>query len=777
MNRLKVYFFGYGGHVPMVEHFRPMIEDLGMELITIHEGYKDYVPDIKWDRNTYINELKKADIIILPANPDKWPAKSCNKLIQALSLGKPVICTPMDSYVAVSEKYPYAFLFADNDDIWKKQLVLLRDDAFLRKILSAEAIKASEEYSIDKIGEKWLKIIEESDKVDIIIPTYNNLPCLKLCLESLRRCTEYPYNVIVVNNGPDKNVDEYLNQQKDIVYIKTGRQTFAQAINKGIKASKNEYVLFLNDDTIVSGGWLKKFVETFKNDKVGAAGVLSNCDKGWLHNYNINIAGVELLPGTNTREQIVPIIPQIYSFKSPWNEIIERDWIAFYCTLIPKRIIEDVGILNEQYINSGEDVDLCNRIKKKGYKIVQNYKSFVFHFGAVGRHILENENKETYQENDKRTKAILNKIWGKKNVVIYSGPSWEKWDFRNLNKGGIAGSETWVIQMSRSFSKLGYRVIVFADCPESGIKDGDIEYLHYSQWSNWIDQNWIDYLISSRTTDTLRFPVRAGKVFVLSHDVWLLNDKRQTFLDKVDKYCVLSEWHRDFFSDYHKIPKEKIWITSNGLDFNRFNKNVERDPYRLIWSSSWDRGLDNVLYLLPFIRKKIPDINLHIFYGTLNWRESCKRKNDTASLQKIETLEGEIKRQPNVFNHGRVSQNQLGEEFLKSSLWLYPSWFSETFSITAIEAQAAGVPVLANNYAGIKTTVGDSGILLGTGNARWPYTKEGREEFYNKTIELLTNKDEWQKWSQKGLENIKKYSWDEIAKRWQEQFILLKKFI
>lgn len=771
MDKLKVYFFGYGGHASRAEQLRPVINDLGMELITIHEGFHDCKPDVPWDRKTYVNELKKADIIILPQDIKKWPAKSCNKLTQALSLGKPVICSSQDSYKAVDEKYPGCCIFADSDEEWKAALEKLRDDRSVRQSLSEKGFEASKDYTIDVIGNKWVNIFKNRDKCDIVIPTYNNFPCLKLCIESIRACTKYPHNVIVVNNGPDESVHEYLEKQKDIKYIKTGRMTFAQAVNVGIKTGKEKYVMILNDDIIVSHGWLTNLVSVCENDpKIGAVGPLSNCDRGWLHDKSINIGGVELLPGVNTREQIEPVISQIYDYKSLWSDIVEREWVAFYCTLIPRKVIDEVGILNERYINSGEDLDLCRRIRNKGYKIVQSYKSFVFHFGAVGRKILESENKESYQENDRRTQSILKEIWSKKTVVIYTGPAWERWDFRNLDKGGIAGSETWAIQMARSFSRLGYRVIVFADCPENGIKDGDVEYLHYNQWGNWIDQHWIDYLISSRTTDTLKFPVRAGKVYVLSHDIWLLSPREQLFMDKVDKFCVLSEWHRDFFSNHHGVPKDKIWITSNGLDFDRFNKTIDRDPYRLIWSSSWDRGLDNVLYLLPFLRDKIPQINLHIFYGVLNWTESCKRKNDIAGLQKIESLKKQIKDQPNVFEHGRISQDQLAEEFLKSSLWLYPSWFSETYSISAIEAQAAGVPVLANNFAGIKTTIGDSGILLGNGNERWPYTKEGREAFFAKTIELLINKDEWEKWSQKGLENVKKYSWDEVAKRWQEQF-------
>ena len=647
---------------------------------------------------------------------------------------------------------------------------------FLR---SKKALIASQNYSIDAMGKKWANLLCGnlfSDKVDIVIPVYTGT-CLKMCLDSLRACTtDIGYNIIVVNNGPSEEIHKYLEQQKDIVYIRKGPMTFAKAVNIGIKAGKEKYVCILNDDVIVSRDWLSELANTCKRDSsIGAVGPLSNCNKGWLHNYDLTIKGVQLLPGANTIEQITPIIPDIYSFKSPYDEMPERDWVAYYCTLIPRSVIDKTGILNEEYINSGEDVDHCNRIKKQGYKIVENYKSFVFHMGAVSRKGLEKVDYEKYHKNDARTQGILSKIWSKKSVLIYSGPSFETWDFRNVDRGGIGGSETWQVCLARELDKLGYRVTVMCDCPEPGIRDGNIEYWHYSQYGDYIDQYWIDYFISSRTTDTLKFPVRAGKIFVISHDIWLLSGKEQTFVDKVTKFCTLSEWHRDFFSDYHKIPKDKIVLTSNGVDFERFDSvQVERNPYRFHWSSSWDRGLDNVLYLWPFIRAQIPKAELHVYYGNVTWKAACIQKNDQEGLKKIAEIEEGMK-QSGVFNHGRIGQKDLAIELKKSSLLLYPQWFSESYFITGVEAQYAGVPVICNRYAGVTTTfkhpeLGDTAIMLGNGDPWWPYSKEGREQFLAETISVLKDKGKWTEWSKKGIENAKRYSWKNCALRWKQLF-------
>jgi len=767
---LKVGWVGYGGNSWMAEELRPIIEELGMELFTLHEHDN---ADIKWDRHTWLDHLKKADIIIAPANYKKQPAKSANRVTQALSLGKSVICSPLPAYLEVAKKHPGSFLIADTPEEWKERLTLLKNTPSFREQLSKRALEAAKDYSIDAMGKKWEKVLSVSndavDTVDIVIPTYKNLRGLKLCLESIWECTAVRYNLIIVNNGDDEDMHNYLfNEVMNIKYIKKEGLNFAQAVNLGIRSGTSKYVMILNDDVIVSRGWLWNMVEAC-TEKIGAVGLFSNCNKGWLHNYDVNIGGVELLPGSNTYEEIEPIIPQIYEYKSDKTEIKEQEWVAFYATLIPRKVIEEVGYLDENFTNSGEDVDYCKRIRKQGYNIVQTYKSFIFHIGAVSRKILESEDHGSYHEADKSTQAYLKTKYEKETIVLYSGPSWERWDFRNLEQGGIGGSEVWQINLSREIAKLNYRVINFCDC-EKEIWEGDIKWAPYTQYTSFIEQNFIDYFISSRTTDPFKYPLRAGKTFVQLHDIWMLSPKEQILLDKVNKFCVLSQWHLDFASDYHKIPKDQMVVMANGIDFNRFDDvKVERHPYRLHWSSSWDRGLNNVLYLFPFIKKEIPEVELHIFYGVHNWKQSCISKNDKKGLEEISKLEKDTT-QSGIFCYGRVDQRKLAEEWCKASLWLYPSWFSETFCITAIEGQRAHVPVIANKYAGLNSTLEDSAILLGNGDAWWPYSKEGRDKFLEETVSILKDRDKWQHWSEKGFLNTERYSWQKVALMWQELF-------
>ncbi len=770
---LKVGWIGYGGNSWMAEELRPMIEELGMTLTTIHEHDN---ADIKWNKDTWYENLKSFDILISPANYRVQPAKSANRVTQALSLGKPVICSPMPSYVDVLKKHPGSFLVADDPEQWKEKFKILIDNPSYRQELSEKALEAAKGYSIDAIGNKWVELLKDLEPVvpefvDIVIPTYKNLRGIKLCLNSIRECTEVNYRIIIVNNGIDEELHNYLQQQDDIIYIKKERLNFAQAVNVGIKAGDSKYVMILNDDVIVSKGWLKNMVEAC-TEGVGAVGLFSNCDKGWLHNYDVNIGGVEFQPGTNTYEEIEPIIPQIYEYESGKTEIKEQEWVAYYATLIPRAVIDDVGVLDEEFTNSGEDVDHCKRIRKMGYKILQTYKSFIFHFGAVSRKLLEQEDEGSYQKADATTQDYLKTKYEKETVVIYSGPSWERWSFENEKKGGIGGSEIWQISLAREFSNLGYRVISFCDSPETEMWDDDVRYLHYSKYPSFVEQNYIDYFITSRTTDTLQFPVRAGKVYVMVHDIWLLSPREQMFQEKVDKYCVLSQWHWDFFKNHHGVTDDnKMWMTSNGLYFDRYDKDgILRHPHRLFYSSSPDRGLDTLLQCFPFIKEKVPDLELHVYYGFNNWEKSILKRNDPVEIARMEEIKKGLE-QDGVTFHGRVSQKELSDAQLSCSLWVYPTDFEEVFCITAIEAQRARMPIVTSRYAGLVTTLGDeSGVYyIGNGTKGQSFTKEYRESLVE-TCAIILNSPSQDEVIQKGLQNSEKYSWQNVAKNWEALF-------
>jgi GT2 family glycosyltransferase len=774
---MQIYWEGYGGSKHLAEELRPLIESLDCTLITISE-WKD--SNIIWNRLTWLQELKKADAIIIPCNYIEQSAKSNNRLTQSMSLGKPCIVNPLPAYLRIIEKYPGCALVATTQEEWKQHIEYLKDPIH-RQEISKIALEASKEYSLGEITKKWVSLFNDLQKIDIIIPVYNNVEYLKMCLDSIRKNSAKLYNIIISDSGSDQKTWDYYSSLNDITILgkQSERLNYSQACNVAIKSSNSKYFVILNSDVIVSKNWDLNLLDKMqKYPDLAVCGVLSNCDRGWRFTteYNMRMGDLELVPGMKA-SQLENKINELYSFMERSNKehegkFVTQEWVAYYGSIFNRDIVNKVGLLDPKFMNGHEDLDHCVRISKMGFKIGQAIDCFVYHFGGITRGGYEQEGKQKYREEDKANADYFEEKWGKlrKSIVIYSSMSWEKWDYKNIENGGIGGSEIWQIYLSREFDKLGYKVINFNDCAED-CKDGNIQYLHYSKLPEFLEYNWVDFFISSRTEEPFQYNIRSGKNFIISHDVWLLSGQQIKYQNKINKYLCLSDWHKTFFSQHHNIPLEKIHITSNGIDLSRFDDvKVERNPYRLHWSSSWDRGLDNVLYLWPFIKQQVPEAELHCYYGVFNWKQSCLQKNDQNGLKKIAELEEKVK-QPGIFTYGRVSQKELAIEISKASLLLYPSWFSETFFITGIECQYARVPIICNKYAGVITTLKDSAIMLGDGSAWWPYTKEGREQFFTETVSILKDKEKWNKWADLGRENAKNYSWEKVAKKWVDEIL------
>jgi cellulose synthase/poly-beta-1,6-N-acetylglucosamine synthase-like glycosyltransferase len=180
----------------------------------------------------------------------------------------------------------------------------------IRKQIGSAGKKTAEAYTLDKIATNWcivvdnlisgsiealdkkVKVSDKNDKdvvkpreqVDIIIPNYNNVEYLKLCISSILMNTQYPFHLIISDAGSDEKTWEYLNTLKGITVLgKQGeRKNFSQACNAGIERSRSKYFVIMNSDLIVSKCWITSMVEKMeKVNRLAACGVLSNCDRFW----------------------------------------------------------------------------------------------------------------------------------------------------------------------------------------------------------------------------------------------------------------------------------------------------------------------------------------------------------------------------------------------------------------------------------------------------------------------------------------------------------------
>jgi glycosyltransferase involved in cell wall biosynthesis len=564
---------------------------------------------------------------------------------------------------------------------------------------------------------------------------------------------------------------------KKVVILKPKRSlNFSESINAGVKNSDNPKIFIANDDIIISKQTIERLAS--KCDPNTVTGPESNCNLGWLTNQVFTAGDVRLVP-TMTLDQVSHVIDKIYDIVPNSKDTKELQWLAFFATMVHRKCFDDVGLLDEMFIYDKEDLDWCVRAGQKGKIFVYDYSAYCFHFGGVSRkrkhqelglkHDLDQEHNEVYYKN----KYNMN---NKPVIGFYCFDAWEYWDENSLNKpiqegkpSGIGGSETQAILVCRELSKLGYKVKIFNKCKENHFDSGgyDVEYIPFQDFPKYSKIYKYDYFIASRYLDCFDHDFESKRNFVMIHDVFLImghRDKKDVKLDRVEKYFCLSHRHAKFVSEYHGIPMDKISVTSNGLDFNRFSDtSIKRNPFKLIYSSSPDRGLERLLDFFPQLDERA---ELHVYYGFENFRDQdyvSKVKNrmeafNTGSKQRI-------------FYHGRIGQDELAKEFQSSAIWAYPSWFEETFCITALEAMAGGAVVLSSDYWGLMDTVKDGGILLPMhDNRNAVFNPEYAQKWISECNRLLSDHTYQEEWRQKGFERVRRFTWSSVAEQWHQYF-------
>jgi glycosyltransferase involved in cell wall biosynthesis len=353
-----------------------------------------------------------------------------------------------------------------------------------------------------------------------------------------------------------------------------------------------------------------------------------------------------------------------------------------------------------------------------------------------------------------RNMFITPKTWKDDEVVIYCGKAWEDWNPTSVLKG-IGGSEEAVIYLSKELVKLGYKVTVFNSCGDSeGVFDG----VTYKPFFAFNPKDSYNILIGWR--QNYLTGLKAKKKLIWMHDVPSQGMFTEENIKDIDKIIVLSEYHKILLPSF--IQQDKIFVSSNGINLSDFQGNgVLRNPKRLIYTSSYDRGIQHLLLMWPEIKQAVPDAELHLFYGWNTYDEMVKAG---ARDPKFKNGMLELMAQEGVFEHGRVGHQQLVKEFQRSGIWVYPSHFEEISCISAMKAQAAGCVPVCTDYAALLETV-KVGIKVGgrCGNERT------NQQLKKELINVLQD-EAWQEEVRKEVLNHKdEFGWDKVAQQWHTQ--------
>jgi hypothetical protein len=217
-------------------------------------------------------------------------------------------------------------------------------------------------------------------RVSIIILNWNGKDDTIECLESLKNIFYSNYEIILVDNGStDGSVKYFEEHYPEIEIIENGDNLgFAEGNNVAIKYvidNGTDYVLLLNNDTIVGPDFLSELVSVAESDS--EIGVVGPNVYYYSEISKIQSAGGKIYwnrgkaPHFTNKDDIKEI-----------SRVRDVDYIMGCALLAKSELVKKIGLLNKDYFAYWEETDWCVRSKKSGYRIVHVPKSKIWHKGG-----------------------------------------------------------------------------------------------------------------------------------------------------------------------------------------------------------------------------------------------------------------------------------------------------------------------------------------------------------------------------------------------------------
>ena len=222
--------------------------------------------------------------------------------------------------------------------------------------------------------------VHQQVEISIMIPVFNQLRFTQACLASLQenQGTER-FEVIVVDDCSTDGTAEAVALIPGVVYVRNGTNSgFIASCNRGGEKARGQYLVFLNNDTLVRAGWLKALVDTFIEDPY--AGIVGS--KLIYPDGRLQEAGGVIwrdASGWNYGKFDDPAKPE-------YNYLREVDYCSAAALMIPKSLFQSVGGFDPRYAPAYyEDTDLAFKVRQAGYKVLYQPLSEVIHYeGATG---------------------------------------------------------------------------------------------------------------------------------------------------------------------------------------------------------------------------------------------------------------------------------------------------------------------------------------------------------------------------------------------------------
>ncbi len=239
--------------------------------------------------------------------------------------------------------------------------------------------------------------IQGNPKISILIPNKDLKETLQKCIESILSLTTYQnYEIVIIeNNSVEPQTFEYYEQLKHNTHVRVvvwnGSFNFSSINNFGVKYAGGEYILFLNNDMeVITPGWLEEMLMFAQRSDVGAVGA-----KLYYPDNSIQHAGVILGIGgiAGHSHKYFPGNDSGYMMRLKIVQNLSA--VTGACMMLRKEVFRSISGFDENFAVAFNDVDLCMRIREKGYLIVFTPFAELYHYESKSRGFEDTPEKQT----------------------------------------------------------------------------------------------------------------------------------------------------------------------------------------------------------------------------------------------------------------------------------------------------------------------------------------------------------------------------------------------
>ena len=337
-------------------------------------------------------------------------------------------------------------------------------------------------------------------------------------------------------------------------------------------------------------------------------------------------------------------------------------------------------------------------------------------------------------------------------IAFYAAQSGKAWNGATLDHEPLGGSETAVIYIARGLAALGHEVMVFTR-GKPGVYD-DVAYIPFDKARNLLYTLPLDVLVCARDPLPLLWQHQAAITVLWYHDM------PNTKMPPPAVNVFVSETQKNYYVQMGLVQEQNSVVIYNGVDNSLFLPPRAIRPFdsfplgdpKLVWTSNPERGLWHAAEVLRRIQTKYPNAELHVYgrNAVYGWDASYEGNFLPRTVP------------PNFHLHDALSKQDLANALHEMDMWVYPTWWPETYCIAAVEAQAAGVPVIASNLAALVETV-RGGVLVG-GNAS---EEEHLDAMASIVLDHLQSVDKRQQMQAAGLQLARMMDWSIQVGAWQ----------